>query len=340
MPPDKGAAHAGAHAEAHAEAHPNAGAAFTAEDIITAEIAATLAGALHGAQGGEAVVEYLKLIGRLEGAEDESAARIAQVVRERTYKALPTPQGVVPVKKAGADLSDLSDLSFTSRLFRGIFSPFVTYVENDHVEYQNQEWQALQPSIGITPEEGDYWTLVPPEAQQQPQEEQPSPRDEQRRGDNKRRGDANRVGSPRAREAQDIGTAGGGGNASPGYAREMLFRARFAANSFKRLYRAEREGGQEGLKAQLAREDSYYKAHRRVSEHRESHLALLDEAARQWGDLLSWRAVLDGRTTAECRAAHGKNFRITSPPMIGLPGLVHPLCRCVAGPPRNNAPLI
>lgn len=49
---------------------------------------------------------------------------------------------------------------------------------------------------------------------------------------------------------------------------------------------------------------------------------------------LGWYAVLDKKTSPECRAANGKNFDPLQPPAIGLPGTVHPRCRCVPGPPH------
>lgn len=52
--------------------------------------------------------------------------------------------------------------------------------------------------------------------------------------------------------------------------------------------------------------------------------------------LLGWLAVMDDRTSAECRAAHRRNFDPLRPPPIGLPGTVHPDCRCKAGPAWNT----
>lgn len=49
---------------------------------------------------------------------------------------------------------------------------------------------------------------------------------------------------------------------------------------------------------------------------------------------LGWYTVLDKRTSPECRAADGKNFDPLQPPTIGLPGTVHPRCRCLPGPPH------
>lgn len=48
--------------------------------------------------------------------------------------------------------------------------------------------------------------------------------------------------------------------------------------------------------------------------------------------LLGWYAVLDSRTSPDCRKANGKNFDPLRPPAIGLPGTVHPHCRCKPGP--------
>lgn len=140
-------------------------------------------------------------------------------------------------------------------------------------------------------------------------------------------------------EATDLaftnGLAGYGG-----YARELVMRARFAANSAKRIARAWRQDGKEGRQAQMKKERVYFQAHKRVAKHREDHLGLIDEATRRFGDTLSWRSVMDERTTHECRAAHNKNFHVSNPPAIGLPGTVHPLCRCSVGPPNPGGDFV
>jgi hypothetical protein len=46
--------------------------------------------------------------------------------------------------------------------------------------------------------------------------------------------------------------------------------------------------------------------------------------------LLGWRARMDSHTTAECAQANGRNFDPSRIPGIGLPGTVHPNCRCRA----------
>jgi hypothetical protein len=55
-----------------------------------------------------------------------------------------------------------------------------------------------------------------------------------------------------------------------------------------------------------------------------------------WNGLLGWYAVNDANTSAECRAANGRNFDPTRVPPIGFPGAVHGNCRCKPGPPFNT----
>jgi hypothetical protein len=52
--------------------------------------------------------------------------------------------------------------------------------------------------------------------------------------------------------------------------------------------------------------------------------------------LLGWKAKMDERTTAECRAANGRNFDPRKIPTIGYPGTVHPHCRCVPVKPYDT----
>jgi hypothetical protein len=123
-----------------------------------------------------------------------------------------------------------------------------------------------------------------------------------------------------------------------GYAREILSRARYAASAVKRLASNFLSGkGGEGVN----KERAHYEAHRRAGVQREEKARLLDEAHANYGDLMGWYSVLDSSTTPECRNANGKNFRISHPPSIGLPGLgPHPNCRCHAGPPFPNGDLL
>ncbi len=68
----------------------------------------------------------------------------------------------------------------------------------------------------------------------------------------------------------------------------------------------------------------------------------IDQQAARHGPLLGWISVLDERTTDECRWANGQNFEFDRPPAVGgYPGTLHGgTCRCRAGAPFPNAPLL
>jgi hypothetical protein len=63
-------------------------------------------------------------------------------------------------------------------------------------------------------------------------------------------------------------------------------------------------------------------------------------AALEHGNLLGWNTVIDERTSAECRAADGKNYYATAMPDIGFPGSVHPACRCYPSGPHPGGRLL
>lgn len=93
---------------------------------------------------------------------------------------------------------------------------------------------------------------------------------------------------------------------------------------------AEGTGRLSALTAAIGAETANWAAHVDAAAHRDTAARAVDSAADQYGDLLGWEAVLDNRTTPECRAADGKNFRVSDPPAIGAPGTVHASCRCQA----------
>lgn len=132
---------------------------------------------------------------------------------------------------------------------------------------------------------------------------------------------------------------------------EPLYRAAYLLNAAKRLGKAYAHppaakpgeappSPQEALQHALEVERRHLISHTQATRQRSSAAAAVDTAARTYGPLLSWVAQLDDRTTPDCRKAHGKNFRVTSPPRIGWPGSVHPTCRCRPGPPRDGAPVM
>lgn len=115
--------------------------------------------------------------------------------------------------------------------------------------------------------------------------------------------------------------------------------ALFLVHSALRMARAEAEGD---VYAQMQREERYFSEHLEAEERRLRAAAMVDSARRLVSahGLVGWRAVLDSRTTPECRAAHGKNFPADRMPVIGWPGAVHRACRCSVGPPIPGAPVL
>jgi hypothetical protein len=126
----------------------------------------------------------------------------------------------------------------------------------------------------------------------------------------------------------------------------LIRRAQFALAAARRLTkdmieaRSRGESTLKALAAGMARERRYFGMHRDAIWQRAQAAMQVDMAAWTWGDMLGWNTVLDSRTSADCRAANGANFRASSVPLIGYPGSVHPHCRCYAGPPRIGARML
>lgn len=109
-------------------------------------------------------------------------------------------------------------------------------------------------------------------------------------------------------------------------ASEATYRSMYLLNASGRI-RTRIEGGMAPADAVRA-EMPNYRAHLAAQQNRAVSAVAVDRAARRFGLVLGWRAVMDSRTSAECRAADGKNFQPASRPLIGWPGSVHPRCRC------------
>jgi hypothetical protein len=112
---------------------------------------------------------------------------------------------------------------------------------------------------------------------------------------------------------------------------EASYRAGYVANAAERIASA-MEGGAT-LGEALRRERTWYRAHETARRNRQDTAQAVDVEAGKYGALLGWFARDDGKTSPECKAAHGANFRAGQRPAIGYPGSVHPHCRCVPGPP-------
>lgn len=89
------------------------------------------------------------------------------------------------------------------------------------------------------------------------------------------------------------------------------------------------------LEAAARRERAYELAHERARQARMDAALEVADAANLYGPELGWYTHKDDRTTPECWAADGANFRADIPPVIGWPGTLHGgTCRCEAGPPH------
>lgn len=107
---------------------------------------------------------------------------------------------------------------------------------------------------------------------------------------------------------------------------EATYRAMYLLNAADRVQARIKTGTSpaDAVRAELGN----YRAHLAAQQNRAVSAVAVDRAARRFGPVLGWRAVMDARTSAECRRADGKNFSLTSRPLIGWPGSVHPHCRC------------
>ena len=107
---------------------------------------------------------------------------------------------------------------------------------------------------------------------------------------------------------------------------DALFRARYLEAAAKRL-----EAG-----GSLEQEKAYAAQHVAAQRGRQVAADAVQAQAQAHGPRLGWYAVLDKATDPVCRAANGHDFEVSSPPKIGLPGAVHPACRCKAGAPHGS----
>lgn len=110
---------------------------------------------------------------------------------------------------------------------------------------------------------------------------------------------------------------------------EGAYRAAYVLAASRRWHEGLKNGVSEEVLKE--REDRFFKQHLEAQANRRVASAAVDKMARKYGATLGWYAVLDTKTSPECKAAHGKNFDIGKRPVIGYPGSVHPHCRCKPG---------
>jgi hypothetical protein len=114
----------------------------------------------------------------------------------------------------------------------------------------------------------------------------------------------------------------------------LRYRAAFVIRALRRISAAPDK------KVALKRELAFWKAHLKANQKRVNVARKVDFVRARHGDLIGWYATIDNRTSAECRAADGRNFIALDPPVIGYPGGVHLHCRCMPGPPHPGAKMV
>lgn len=115
---------------------------------------------------------------------------------------------------------------------------------------------------------------------------------------------------------------------------ELLYKGFYAVNA------AARVAGASDRVAAFHKERLYHRQHLDAAEHRHGIWLSMDSMRGIYGDVLGWYSVLEPSTTPECRAAHGQNFRVTVPPAIGYPGMVHGKCKCTPGRPHAGGAVL
>lgn len=88
---------------------------------------------------------------------------------------------------------------------------------------------------------------------------------------------------------------------------------------------------------QLTAEKRYRQQHLDAQGRRLDAATAVDRATAEHGPVLGWHTVMDERTTPDCAALDGTNFRADSEPAGGWPGARHGgTCRCSAGEPHTD----
>lgn len=128
---------------------------------------------------------------------------------------------------------------------------------------------------------------------------------------------------------------GTGGAVSEVLDLEPVYRANYIVQASRRVQRKVQSGTP--VRTALAQERAYFDQHLDASRNRIKKAKLVNAAAIRYGNELGWYAMMDAKTSAECRQANGKNFNVGERPVIGYPGMVHPSCRCRPGPPHATS---
>lgn len=125
-------------------------------------------------------------------------------------------------------------------------------------------------------------------------------------------------------------------------AQNAFRRAAYLVNAVRRLAPAVASGDVDRIQRAERAEDRYFAAFLEAERRRGVAASAVALIASQFGInaqgelLLGWQAVLDNRTSADCRWAHKRNFNALVAPRIGYPGTVHLDCRCRPRRPWNT----
>lgn len=119
-------------------------------------------------------------------------------------------------------------------------------------------------------------------------------------------------------------------------------RAAYLINAIRRLAPAVASGDVDRIVRAERAEDRYFAAFLEAERRRGVAASAVALVASQYGIdvngelLLGWLAILDNKTSADCRWAHRRNFNALVAPRIGYPGTVHLECRCRPRRPWNT----
>jgi hypothetical protein len=122
----------------------------------------------------------------------------------------------------------------------------------------------------------------------------------------------------------------------------LAYRALYAVTAVKRLVKAVRGPGEEGVEERLTKafrvERSYLEGHLNASKRRTQQAEMINAAMEVYGPILSWRAVKRETSRPNHLKADGSNFDARRIPVTtgAYPGVL-PNCLCSWGPPIPGA---
>lgn len=119
---------------------------------------------------------------------------------------------------------------------------------------------------------------------------------------------------------------------------DLYYRAAYVINASHRI--------EDNLKARtplgevVSKEARNYDMHEAARRQRLDAASHIGSAVAEHGNLLGWYLDPELNNEIECIRASGNNFYASRPPIIGLPGMVHPNCGCSAGAPHFGGRMV